>query len=165
MDEFERIYRTYFRDVYRYVKSLSQNEDIAEEITAEAFFKAMKSLNSFQGTCDIRIWLCQIARNCYFSYLRNNKRQIDINSIAEPTDETSLLQCICQTEEAQKIMEIVHSLNEPYKEIFMLRVFGELSFKQIAQLFKKNENWACVTFHRAKAKIKEKMEDNHENNL
>lgn len=122
MDEFERIYRTYFRDVYRYVKSLSQNEDIAEEITAEAFFKAMKSLNSFQGTCDIRIWLCQIARNCYFSYLRKNKRH-------------------------------------------MLRVFGELSFKQIAQLFKKNENWACVTFHRAKAKIKEKMEDNHENNL
>lgn len=161
MDEFENIYRTYFKDVYLYVRSMSHNEDIAEEIAAETFFKAMKSLDRFKGTCDIRVWLCQIAKNCYFSYLRR-KKQADLSAIAEPIDEFDLLQRICETEESLKIMEIVHSLNEPYKEIFMLRVFGELTFKQIAYLFKKNENWACVTFHRAKSKIKEKMEEEYE---
>lgn len=162
MDEFESIYRTYFKDVYLYVRSMSQNEDIAEEIAAETFFKAMKSLDRFKGTCDIRVWLCQIAKNCYFSYLRKRKKQADLSTVAEPIDEFDLLQRICETEESLKIMEIVHSLNEPYKEIFMLRVFGELTFKQIAYLFKKNENWACVTFHRAKSKIKEKMEEEYE---
>lgn len=162
MDEFESIYRTYFKDVYLYVRSMSHNEDIAEEIAAETFFKAMKSLDRFKGTCDIRVWLCQIAKNCYFSYLRKRKKQADLSTAAEPIDEFDLLQRICETEESLKIMEIVHSLNEPYKEIFMLRVFGELTFKQIAYLFKKNENWACVTFHRAKSKIKEKMEEEYE---
>lgn len=165
MDEFENIYRTYFKDVYLYVRSICLNEDVAEEITAETFFKAIKSLDSFRGTCDIRIWLCQIAKNCYFSYLRKGKKQVDMSSIVEPVDESDLLQRICETEESLKIMEIVHSLNEPYKEIFMLRVSGELSFKQIAHLFKKIENWACVTFHRAKSKIKEKMEETHESEL
>lgn len=165
MDEFENIYRTYFKDVYLYVRSICQNEDVAEEITAETFFKAMKALDSFRGTCDIRIWLCQIAKNCYFSYLRKSQKQVDISSIVEPVDESDLLQRIYETDESLKIMEIVHSLNEPYKEIFMLRVFGELSFKQIAHIFNKNENWACVTFHRARSKIKDKMEDKHENKL
>lgn len=165
MNEFENIYRTYFKDVYLYIRSICQNDDVAEEITAETFFKAMRSLDRFKGTCDIRVWLCQIAKNCYFSYLRKSKKQVEISSVVEPMDESDLLQHICDTEEALKIMEIVHSLNEPYKEIFMLRVFGELSFKQIANLFQKNENWACVTFHRAKSKIKEIMEEENENKL
>ncbi len=76
MDEFESIYNKYFKDVYLYIKSMSKNEDTAEEITAETFFKAMQSLDSFKGTCNIRIWLCQIAKNCYFTYLRKNKNNI-----------------------------------------------------------------------------------------
>lgn len=108
MDELEHIYRTYFKDVYLYVRSISQNEDIAEEITDETFFKAMKSLDSFRGTCDIRIWLCQIAKNSYFLYLRKYKEQVDINSIAELIEEFDLLQHICETEDSLKIMEIGH---------------------------------------------------------
>lgn len=159
MDEFERIYRTYFKDVYLYVRSISQNDDIAEEITAETFFKAMKSLKQFKGSCDLRVWLCQIAKNCYFSYLRKTKRFSDMELLQEPADELDIAQQFYDTEASVYIMEIVHHLNEPYKEVFMLRVFGELSFRQIAHLFHKNENWACVTYHRAKTKIKERMEE------
>ena len=56
----------------------------------------------------------------------------------------------------------LHNLAEPYKEVFMLRVFGELSFKQIARIFQKTDNWACVTYHRARNKILKQMEDNDE---
>lgn len=160
MNEFENIYNTYFKDVFLYLKSLSQNDDIAEEITAETFFKAMKSLDSFQGTCDIRVWLCQIAKNTYLSYLRKHKRKVQIDQIEETTDPFDFVEFISDAKDSMEIHQILHCLNEPYKEVFMLRVFGELTFRQIANLFNKNENWACVTYHRARMKIKKKLEDN-----
>lgn len=158
MNDFENIYHTYFKDVFLYLKSLSQSNEIAEEITAETFFKAMRSLDNFQGTCDVRVWLCQIARNSYLSYLRKNKRMVNIDKIGEIADEFDFIQFLSDTKDSMEIHQIIHSLNEPYKEVFMLRVFGELTFRQIAQIFSKNENWACVTYHRARLKIKNSME-------
>ena len=61
-------------------------------------------------------------------------------------------------DEAARIRKILHEIPEPYKEVFMWRVYAELSFKQIGQIFGKSENWSCVTYHRARAKIKEKLE-------
>lgn len=165
VEEFESIYRTYFRDVFLYVKGLCRNEALAEEITAETFWKALRTLEQFQGTCEIRVWLCQIAKNCYFSYLRKNKNTVDPETVPELTDDFDLLSHICNSEAAAEALRIVHNLGEPQKEVFLLRVFGELSFKQIARLFHKNENWACVTYHRAKAKIKKRMEANDESDL
>lgn len=183
MKEFEKIYCAYFNDVYYYMKSLSKDDDLAQDITSETFFKAMKSLNSFRGECHIRVWLCQIAKNCYFSYLKAQhkflpqKEADDLLKLYENSNEegmdykeipyshlqnTGLEEKLIQKEQAAKIHMLVHKLSEPYKEIFMLRVFGELSFKEIGELFKKTQNWACVTYHRARAKIKEQMEENHE---
>lgn len=165
MDAFEKIYRTYFKDVFLYLRSISLNDDIADELTAETFFKAMQSLDSFRGTCDIRVWLCQIAKNSYLSYLRKKKRIVDIEAAKEIVEEVDFVQSLSDEKDAMKIHQIIHNLDEPYKEIISLRIFGELSFKQIAKIFNKSENWACVTYHRACMKIKKKMEVNNEDNL
>ena len=157
MTDFENIYNDYFRDVYLYIKSLSNDDHIAEDITSETFINAMKSIDKFKGNCDIRVWLCQIAKNSYFSYLRKNKKLIytDKDKEEESIDiEASML----SIETSMEIHEVLHNLEEPYKEVFSLRTFGELSFKQIGLLFQKNENWACVTYHRARKKIKNKLE-------
>ena len=138
---------------------LTLSEHIAEDITSEAFMKAMKSIDSFNGTCDIRVWLCQIAKNCYFSYLRKNKKLTFTDTPLEQEDSPNVEQLVYSAEASMKIHEILHNLDEPYKEVFSLRIFGELSFKQIASLFGKSENWACVTYHRARKKIQERMED------
>lgn len=156
MTEFENIYNDYFRDVYLYIKSLSNDEQIAEDITSETFIKAIESINNFNGTCDIRVWLCQIAKNNYFSYLRKNKKLICVDQFKEQEDSLDIELSIHSTETSMSIHKVLHSLEEPYKEVFSLRTFGELSFKQIGSLFQKNENWACVTYHRARKKIKEK---------
>jgi len=121
--------------------------------------KAIKSIEKFKGNCDIRVWLCQIAKNCYFSFLRKKKKTIHLDELSEQKDNFNFEQIISSTEESMEIHEILHNLDEPYKEVFSLRVFGELSFKQIACLFGKSDNWACVTYHRARNKIKERMED------
>jgi len=158
--DFDEIYRTYFRDVYRYILRLSGNEDIAEEITAETFFKAMNSIERFRGECSIRVWLCQIAKNSYFSYIKRcslanqeKRREIFVQDLSE----TVVEEYIIKINEAEYIRGILHSIPEPYKEVFMWRVFAELTFKQIGDLFKKSENWACVTYYRARKKIMEKM--------
>lgn len=161
--EFETIYTTYFRDVFLYIRRLSHDEHIAEEITSDTFFKAMNSIDRFRGDCDIRVWLCQIAKNCYYSYLKKAGRTDRIEDIEIPEQEESFEERLSQQDQAVQIQKILHDIPDPYKEVFMWRVFAELSFKQIGQMFGKSENWACVTYHRARNKIKEKLEvDCHE---
>jgi RNA polymerase sigma factor (sigma-70 family) len=156
--EFENIYNDYFRDVYLYVRSLSNDKYLAEDITSETFIKAMESIDNFNGSCDIRVWLCQIAKNTYFSYLRKNKKLVYVDQYQEQNDVLDIEKSIVSVETSMEIHEVLHNLEEPYKEVFSLRTFGGLSFKQIGLLFQKNENWACVTYHRARKKIKNKLE-------
>lgn len=161
MKEFEKIYRTYFNDIFRYICRLSGSEHIAEEITADTFFKAMHTIDNFRGECDIRVWLCQIAKNGYLSYLKKVGRIDNIDDtvllgVADSNETTE--EQLVRHDEAVRIQKILHHIPDPYKEVFMWRVFAELSFKQIGQIFNKSENWACVTYHRARNKIKERLE-------
>ncbi|MFE3575062.1 RNA polymerase sigma factor [Lysinibacillus sp. NPDC059133] len=158
MTEFESIYNQYFRDVHSFVLSLSRNEKIAEEITQETFFKALKSIDNFKGNCKINVWLCQIAKNTYFTYLDKQKRYAT-DDIPEEISENSIESIIVNKEETFHLHKVLHRLEEPYKEVFTLRVFGELSFKQISQLFEKTESWARVTFHRAEGKIQDLLRE------
>ncbi|MDD5883727.1 MAG: RNA polymerase sigma factor [Candidatus Faecousia sp.] len=152
MEDYQEIYSLYFQDVYKYVLALSRDPSLAEEITQEAFFKALKSLDSFQGQCKLYVWLCQIAKNTYLSYLKKHKEPEK-----EETLTSSLEEMMLDKESAFLIHQALHNLPEPYKEVFSLRVLGELSFQQIGLLFGKTENWARVTYHRARLRIKEEL--------
>ncbi|MGM9590177.1 MAG: RNA polymerase sigma factor [Faecousia sp.] len=153
MEDYQEIYSLYFQDVYKYVLALSRDPSLAEEITQETFFKALKSLDSFQGQCKLYVWLCQIAKNTYLSYLKKHK-----GSEKEETLTRSLEEMMLDKESVFLIHQALHNLPEPYKEVFSLRVLGELSFREIGLLFGKTENWARVTYHRARLKIKEELE-------
>lgn len=161
-EEFEKIYIRYFNDVFLFLKKLSKDESIAEEITSETFFKAMRSIDTFRGETDIRVWLCQIAKNCYFSHLKKQQKIIDIDEVEFTDNKSTIEEQILNQSDAMQIHRLLHDLAEPYKEVFMLRVFGELSFKQIADIFQKTDNWACVTYHRARNKILSQMEAENE---
>lgn len=160
MTQFEKIYRAYFSDVYLYLKSLCGDDDLAEELCSETFMRAMRSFKSFRGDCEVRVWLCQIGKNCYYSHLRKRGREV-------PAEETELPdagfeQDVLDKSEAMRLYHLLHALPEPYKEVFTLRVMGELSFKQIGEIFGKSDNWACVTYHRARSQLRWKMEEMEE---
>ena len=162
MTEIEILYRTYFSDIYRYILKMSGSEHIAEDITEDTFFKAMRSIDSFRGDCDVRVWLCQIAKNCYLSYVKRNIRlvMVDDSELSEIADTSeSPLEEIEKREQVIMIEKMLEELPEPYKEVFGWRVYGEKSFKEIGSMFGKTENWACVTYHRARKMIRERMED------
>lgn len=158
MTDFQEVYSLYFRDVYRYALSLCRNEAMAEEITQETFYKALEKLSSFDGKCKVSVWLCQIAKNTYISMCRK-ANHLDTNAdMGQIPQDGSIEERLSDQETAFAIHKALHALEEPYKEVFSLRTFGELSFQQIAQLFGRTESWARVTYHRAKLKIKEAME-------
>lgn len=152
MTDFEDIYNQYFKDIYRFVLSLSRDTAVAEEITQETFFKALNNINKFKGNCKINVWLCQIAKNTYFTYLDKQKR-FTTHDTTETTSENRIEDSLLNKEEIFRIHKALHGLEEPYKEVFTLRVFGELPFAQISEIFGKTESWSRVTFHRAKRKV------------
>ena len=167
MTEFEQLYNTYFNDVYLYILRLSGDEHTAEEITSDTFFKAIRSIDSFRGDCDVRVWLCQIAKNCYYTHAKKNGRteQLDDGEMGEIPDRAlGIAEELIRKDEIGRLQSILHRIGEPYKEVFMWRVYAELSFKQIGQLFGKTENWACVTYHRARKMIKEGLEEESREN-
>ena len=156
MEDIKIVYDKYFKDVYKYVLSLTLNESVAEEVTQETFFKAIKNIDKFDGRCTLFVWLCQIAKNTFFTHYQKSKR---FSSIEEQLMKTTdcLEESLLDKESAFEIHKVLHTLEEPYKEVFSLRVFSELSFRQIAELFNKTESWARVTYHRAKLKIQEEV--------
>lgn len=154
MTDFQAVYEEYFTDVYKFVFSLCRDEHLAEEVTQETFFKALKNIDSFRGQCRLYVWLCQIAKNTYFS-LASKPKDISFEDIT--ASENGPEEALLQQDSAFAVHRILHTLEEPYKEVFSLRVFGQLSFRQIGTLFSKTESWARVTYHRARMKIKEEM--------
>ena len=139
----QEVYEKYFTVVYRYLLSLSHNTHIAEELTQETFFKALKKVDDFRGECDLRVWLCQISKNTYYDYLKKNKKYV-------PEAQNELSEDVFSADFVQDFSD---------KEVFSLRVFGELSFSDISDLFGKSESWARVTYHRACKKIREELDD------
>ena len=157
----QEVYEKYFTVVYRYLLSLSHNTHIAEELTQETFFKALKKVDDFRGECDLRVWLCQISKNTYYDYLKKNKKYVPEaqNELSEDVFSTDFIQDFSDKETAFRVHKVLHKLSEPYKEVFSLRVFGELSFSDISDLFGKSESWARVTYHRSCKKIREELDD------
>ncbi len=155
--DIESIYDEYFSVVYKYILSISRNQTVAEDITQETFFKAMEKIDGFRGDSSIKVWLCQIAKNTYLNYAKANGRLEELpDEYGEPV--TSIEEGILFRADSKRAHHIIHNMKEPYKEVFSLRTFGELSFSDIGELFGKTESWARVTYHRARLIIKEEMQ-------
>ncbi len=156
--EFDEIYRLYVGDVYRFLLRLSGDAGLAEELTQETMFRAFRSINKFDGGCKLSVWLCQIGKNCFYDRCRKDSRLDFSAEIPEKPAPVNTELSFEDKETAKRIHIVLHGLDEPYKEVFTLRVFGELSYKDIGEVFGMSENWARVIYYRAKAKIIERIE-------
>ena len=164
MAVFEDVYKLYGKRVYLYLLSLTRNPDEAEELLSETFYRAFLHIDSFEGRSSMYTWLCQIGKNAWLQEC-NRKRRLDEREIGEinfDNKELSLEMQMIKKEEHRTILNEIFKLKEPYREVFMLHVFGEMKLKEIAQLYSKTEEWARITFYRAKNKIAKAMEDDYE---
>lgn len=158
--EIDEIYERYFKDVLHYMYGLSRDASIAEEITQETFFKALKAIDSYDGRKDIKAWLFTIAKNTFYTYCRQKKKYVDIEYMEDnESDSITFEEKVIDKEILFQIHKYLHGMQEPYKEVFNLRIFGELPFDKIGAIFGKSSGWARVTYYRAKNMIIEYMEE------
>lgn len=159
--DIEKLYSTYYMKVYSYIMNLVKNPSEAEEITQETFVKAMTAKAGYKGVSSEYTWICAIAKNLTYDHFRKEGRKNDLSfNMKEMVTDGNELEKMIVKESSFNIHLALHKMEEPYKEVFELRVFGELSFAEIAKIFQKTENWARVTYHRARLKLKERLDSN-----
>jgi RNA polymerase sigma-70 factor (ECF subfamily) len=144
--------------LFSYVMTLTDNQNDAMEIAQETFFRAISTKQTFRGESESFTWLCAIAKNLFIDEKRRHARFEDVPLETQPDTGKSIEKKLMDADTSIQIHRILHAMEEPYKEVFQLRVFGELSFKEIGSVFGKTETWARVTYHRARILIKERME-------
>ena len=187
MQSLEEIYQKYALRVYKYLLSLCHNEDVAEEITQETFYQAVKCIDRFDGSCHISTWLCAIAKNQLLAYQRKNPVMDNVDDVlgkialddsgsnkyitkdfgtamANGQKDSSLSKSaeatVMQSFDRIELMKKLHLCPEPFREVLYLRIFGNLSFREIGEIMGKTENWARVTFYRGKEKLRKEMGEN-----
>ncbi len=156
--DLDQIYREHAKGVFRYLFSLSHDEALTEELTQETFYRAVYSIDTYDGSCKLFVWLCQIAKHMWYQELEKRRRcpqqqlSEDIPSCAATPEDTSLMSA-----EKIALYKAIHSLAEPMREVVHMRLSGEFSFAEIGGILGKSENWARVTFYRAKQRIMEAL--------
>jgi RNA polymerase sigma-70 factor (ECF subfamily) len=151
----EQIYKDHAQSVYKYLLSITSNPELAEELTQETFYRAIYSIDRYDGSCKISVWLCQIAKHIWYQELAKRTKykaqELDEDIPARSTPEDTVI----SASEKIALYKAIKTLNEPMKEVVLLRLSGELSFAEIGEILSKSENWARTTFYRAKKKIME----------
>lgn len=153
MPEFETIYCSYSGFIYKFLLKCSHDPQTAEELTQETFFRAYMNLPQLRDPARLPAWLCRIARNCWFSWLHQSQKDLPLEEHPEllPIEDPETVYL------ARDALEQLEGLEEPYREVLLLSVFGGISLKEISRLFGKSESWARVTLHRARQKLLERM--------
>ena len=154
MQDIEKIYKEYFEIVNKYLFCLTHNNDIAEELTQETFYKAVRNIDKYKGNCKISVWLCQIAKNLWYDECRKNKKIVEIKE-EEMLISQSIEEKVISNDEKMTLYKKMQKLDSKTREVMYLRLTGELSFKEIGNILNKTENWARVTFYRGKNQLKE----------
>jgi RNA polymerase sigma-70 factor (ECF subfamily) len=153
--DFEMVFQNNNQFIFRFLMKLCGDASLAEELTQETFFRAYMNMSALRNEEKVAVWLCQIAKNTYFAWFNEQKRKQPFSQLT-PTDNTpDIAELFEEKELAGRAFSVLHALEEPYKEVFMLSVFGGLSLKDISAMFGKSESWARVTYYRAKQKIME----------
>ena len=150
----DSIYREHARTVYNYLLRLCHNDSWAEELTQETFYRAVYSIHKYNGTCKMSVWLCQIAKHVWYQELsKRNRRRVETMDDDHPDANATPEEQWMLAADKMELYRAIHTLEEPMREVVHLRLSGEFSFMEITQIMGKSENWARVTFYRAKQKI------------
>lgn len=156
----EKLYKENFMLIYKFLICLTHNAEIAEDLTQETFYKAILHIDDFKGNCKLSVWLCEIAKNLWFNELKKNKKInfIDVNSI-EIYTQHDFEEKLLNKEDIQMLYKKITKLDENIQKIFYMKLYGNMTFKEIGDVIGKSEIWTRVNFYRAKQKIKEMKND------
>ena len=154
MDDMHQIYRQHAQTVYKFLLAQCQNADLAEDLTQETFYQAIRSIDRFDGRCKLSVWLCQIAKHLWYQHLRKRKREVPLPDEPPELPIPSAEEGLLEQEGRLELLRKIHALPEQQREVVYLRSFGGLTFREIGDVLGKTENWARVTFYRGKEQLR-----------
>ncbi len=158
MEDMERIYQDHAQTVYKFLFAQTRDADLAEELTQETFYQAVRSIGRFDGSCKMSVWLCQIAKHLWYQHLRRHRREVPaeegVFEIPLPSAEEESL----SNQGKMELLRRIHDLPDPTREVVYLRAFGGLSFREIGAVLGRSESWARVTFYRGKERLRGGLE-------
>lgn len=157
MTEFEKLFNENRNFIFKYLIKMTRDSSLSEELTQETFFRAYMNYASLKNKNKAPVWLCRIAKNTYYAWYNEQKDKTALDDFEIADNGQSIEDDFLRKELSQKALLCLHELEEPYKEVFMLCVFGDFSLKDISLIFGKSESWARVTFYRAKQKLSERL--------
>lgn len=152
MDSMEEIYQKHGKMIYGFLLTRTQNPDLAEELTQETFYQAVKHLDKYQGKSSVSTWLCGIAKNLWYAHLRKQKNHVPLEEAKDVPVDSAETQAFCSWDSLE-LLKLVHNLENPMREVMYLRLVGNLTFGQIGEIMEKSENWARVTYYRGKERV------------
>lgn len=152
MDE---LYNEYSKIVYHFLLSTCRDAQLAEELTQETFLQAFLSLERFDGSCKMSVWLCQIAKHLLYQHYRKSGREVptEQNEMPEEKSAINVESTAIAKLELMDVLKEMQKLAPQMREVIYLRVMGQLTFKEIGEIMGRSENWARVTFYRGKEQI------------
>ena len=154
MDDMSEIYQRHAQTVYKFLLSQTRDEGLAEELTQETFYQAVRSIGRFDGGCKVSVWLCQIAKHLWYQYLRRHKRESPMPEAAPEAPTPSAEEGLLEREGKLDLLRQIHDLGTDAREVVYLRAFGGLTFREIGDVMGRTETWARVTFYRTKEKLR-----------
>lgn len=152
MDSMEEIYLQHGKTVYGFLLTRTKNPDLAEELTQETFYQAIKSIGGYKGNSSVSTWLCGIAKNLWQEHLRKQKEQVPLEEAGDIPVDSAEAELFSSWDSVQ-VLRLVHNLDNPMREVMYLRLVGNLTFGQIGDIMEKSENWARVTYYRGKERV------------
>ena len=154
MEDMEKVYQQHARTVYKFLLTKTRDEHLAEELTQETFYQAVKSVGRFDGSCKVSVWLCQIAKHLWYQHLRRHKREAPMPAEAPEVPAASAEEVLLEREGRLDLLRLIHGLPPEPREVVYLRAFGGLSFREIGDVMGRTETWARVAFYRTKEKLR-----------
>jgi len=160
INTFDRIYTTYRADIHRFLLKLTGYKlELAEELTQETFFQAYKSIHKFKGECSVKTWLCQIAKNTFFTYLRKNKKSNSFNFELINDGSQDPNELLSQRELINNAMIVISGFSDQMADVMLFRIIEDIPYSQISQILKISESSAKVLSYRGKALLKKKLKE------
>lgn len=157
--DLDSVYREYASLVYRFLYAHTHDAHWSEELMQETFLRVVTSIERYDGSCKLSVWICQIAKHVWYQELHKRKR----TETVELTDQTG--DCtvpdgeadVLRRESSRELYGAIHRLEEAEREVVLYRMTGELSFREIGEIMGRSENWCRTIFYRAKQKIKKEL--------
>ncbi len=156
MADFEGVFTAHQSMIFKYLLKLCGDRMLAEELTQETFFRAYMNFRQLRDENKAAAWLCRIAKNTFFAWCREQRKTLPLEEALLP-GAPDVAEKVAARTLTDAAFAALRKLDEPYREVFELRIFGELSFSQIGTIFGKTETWARVTYHRARLKLQERI--------